>query len=124
MIEKNATIALRIAIARNKAGNASPVFDGDLHKFSVAQEAVHAGVIWPGRCRTRPVFVLPIRVRLRAREHQRKEDETRNLQRVQAVGVDRHAHLGTLQYSRHDLSGQNAVTASNPLDVSYNLSTE
>ena len=42
-----------------------------------------------------PIFVvLRIQVRLRASKHESRKNETRQLQRVEAGCVDRHAHLG------------------------------
>src|SRR5260370_4068640 len=76
VVQKSAAIALRVAVARNKARNASLVFDGDLHELTVAQKAVHARVIRPGRGWTRGP-VLPLQFRLRALKHQSHNKETR-----------------------------------------------
>src|SRR5258708_8602975 len=40
VIEKNAAIAFRVAVARNKAGNAALVFYSDLHELAIAQKTV------------------------------------------------------------------------------------
>ncbi len=95
VIQKSAAIALRVAVARNKARYASLVFDGDLHKLAVAQKTVHARVIRARRCRTRGP-VLPLQFRLRARKHQSQKNETRRSQRAEMGCVARHAHIGTL----------------------------
>src|ERR1017187_2607003 len=53
VIEK-AALAIRFGVARNKADDATLVFDGELHKFPVAQETIHARVLRTGRCCARP----------------------------------------------------------------------
>ena len=40
VIQKNTAIAFRVAVARNKAGNASLVFYGDLYELAIAQKTV------------------------------------------------------------------------------------
>src|SRR5229473_4659563 len=80
VIQKNASIAFRVAEARNKAGHASLVLHGELHELAVAQKAVHARVIGS---RTRCAF-LPIRVCLCAGKRPDKKNETSKLQRIEA----------------------------------------
>ena len=125
VIEKPAG-AFRVGIALNKADNVSLAFDADLHKFAIAQEAVHAGVIRAGRDWARgPVpltFAQTIRVRLRASQHPGKENETRKLQGVEAGRADRHAHLGTVSIAV--MVRMRAKHGQQPFEVSYNLSTK
>jgi hypothetical protein len=119
VIQKNAAIAFRVAVARNKAGNASLVFDSNLHELAVAQKTIHARVVRPGGC-----WTLPIRVRLRASKHQREEDETRKLQRVETGCVERHVYLGTVSIAVMIRMRAKRDAGQQPLEVSYNLATE
>src|SRR5258708_10216160 len=44
VIEKNAAIAFRVAVARNKAGNAALLFYTDLHEPAISQQTILASV--------------------------------------------------------------------------------
>src|SRR6266446_8614109 len=116
VIQKNAAIAFRVAVARNKAGNTSVVFDGDLNELAVTQKAVHAGVIGSG---TQGLF-LPIRVRLRATGHPGTKKKQRK--GAKAYGADRHAHLGrfTNRQYRESPSAAEAGTEDKPFIAAVN----
>ena len=49
---RKSTFAFRVGVARHKADNVTLLLNGELHKFPIAQKAVHAGIIRAGRGRT------------------------------------------------------------------------
>src|SRR5271154_3667012 len=131
MLEKSG-VAIGIGVSRNEADHVSLVLDGDLHKFAFAQKAVHTRVFGARRYMSRGValtvliiiilliFVLLLRARLGTGQHPSKENETRELERIQADGADRHAS----QYSGQPSHAAKPHSGGNSREVSYNISTE